>query len=159
MAAPRFKKARTQRFLLFLAENTSRANFLQVVGKSVLKAVGIAMLPFLPVNRVVEACANCPPGTGCKQWFLCMIYGEYCGGNACPAGTSQGSSYWVGCCTESTTNCPTHTVRYYDCCTTTGAQCPSGCIQCLNNPTPQPAWCPSGATYVCTIALVQTGSC
>jgi len=39
------------------------------LGRGILKALGISLLPVLPLERIADA------ATDCGLWFLCGIYG------------------------------------------------------------------------------------
>jgi hypothetical protein len=132
--------------------SSSRRGFLTRLSKLALLALGIKMVPLLPLDRAIPiANAQHEP---CTDWHLCGIFGRpctWCGShqNYCPTGTYDGSDngYWVACCQG-------NTIAYKDCCKNVGTvvPCDPG-TPCYNN-TRQPAWCSSdpqkGKTYVCT---------
>ena len=147
----------TSRLLDNVAQRFSRRGVLARLGKLALGALGVSLLPNLPLDRTFVAEAQTG---GCTDWRLCGIYGYVCQSccngtgsmTSCPSCTTRGS-FWSSCC-ETLDGCSSKTVSYYDCCggtDTETANCRGS--HCLNNPEAQPAWCTSGA-YRCTIAVV-----
>jgi methylamine dehydrogenase light chain len=151
----------TSRLLDNFAQRVSRRGILARMGKLALGALGISLLPNLPVDRTFVAEAF----TGClTDYRLCGIYGylcqsgtSCCGGGTgsltgCPSCTTKGTSFWSMCC-ESDDGCTRKMISYWDCCGGTDAQA-AGCKgeECFRN-TPQPAWCTSG-TYRCTVISI-----
>jgi len=142
-----------------LAQRTTRKRFLARAGRFVLKAVGVAVLPILPVDRIVE---NAMAANG-SAWYLCGMYGRACdcancGGSltSCPSGCAQGSS-WVACCTD--LQGYGRSISYFDCCET-GSNCTAcnSCNGCYNNPIAQPVWCGSASLiYRCTRYRINIG--
>lgn len=152
----------TSRALDNFAQRISRRGILARMGKFALGALGISLLPNLPLDRTFVAEAF-----GCDtDWRLCGIYGflcaDCCGGTAslttCPSCTTKGFSSWSSCC-ESEDGCIRRMITYWDCCGGTDTQAAS-CRgeQCRRNPVAQPAWCSSGA-YRCTVITQGTTSC
>jgi hypothetical protein len=137
--------------MLFLSQRLSRSSLFQCVGKTLLRAAGITLLPFLPTSRVERASAM-PPPPDCSL-LLCGLCGVICGSSSCPTGTTKGSSYWTGCCSASGAPHTYHTFQYWDCCGPQTGSC-STCTQCIFG-CPQPQWCNSG-NYYCSLA-VRTG--
>src|SRR4029077_12262438 len=113
-------------------------SFLQRVGKTLLRAAGITLLPFLPTNRVERASAMPPPPIDCT-FLLCGLCGCLCPGSGCPTGTTRGSSYWTGCCSASNVPHTYHTIQYWDCCGPQTGTC-STCGYC-DLGCPEVAWC------------------
>jgi hypothetical protein len=143
-----------EKIVLYLAENTSRSQFLSKLGKGILKGFGIALLPFIPVNR---ARADDPE---CSTYNpICGLCGTYCANlsGTCPncATKDPANGYWVACCPglendilyryvdcySSDPNCACN--DYDNCGTCTCDHCTGGC--------PQPAWIPTGTFYICTV--------
>jgi methylamine dehydrogenase light chain len=157
------------RFLDNFAQRISRRGILARLGDLALAALGISLVPNLPLNRTFVAEAN----VGCDDWRLCGIWGwlcaDCCGGNgsltSCPScsggGTTQGSGSWSLCC-PSGNDCGSKTITYRDCCGGTDTQAgPCQGTQCQKNINgEQPQWCNNGAlgTYRCTIISVG-GNC
>jgi methylamine dehydrogenase light chain len=113
-----------------VAQLTSRRGFLARLGRIVL---GAAALPLLPVNRV--AAAEKKPGaklendTSCEYWKYCAIDGflcSCCGGSShdCPPGAVPSPTSWVGTCHHPAEN-RDYIVSYRDCCGK------SACGRCL----------------------------
>ena len=141
---------------------SSRRSLLVKIGRGVLKAVGISMLPLLPIGRIVTPAQA--QGSVCTTWFLCGIYGRVCncsscGGTllVCPSCASQDSGYWQACCEDG--HGSTWPVNYYDCCTT-DSTCVSNCAQCTfcTNGGEEPPWC-GGLQYACTVATTLDSNC
>lgn len=144
------------RMLSAFAMRTSRKGFLQASGRIFLRMLGISIIPFLPVDRIVRRAEAAD--LGCSDWRLEGIYGRICcsrctGGatsGTCPSCATKGSA-WCFCTSPHLGHCIT--ILYWDCCTSTPSTCNCpGCAFCTNN-TPQPVWC-SGKSYVCT--FIQT---
>src|SRR5947199_6540631 len=94
----------TERLLKRLYVSTSRRSWLVGIGRSVLKVMGVSMLPLLPVDRIVTP-ADAQTSGPCDYWFLCGIYGcvcdcSACGGThvTCPSCATKSSGYWDECC-------------------------------------------------------------
>lgn len=110
---------------------SSRRSAIVRVGKMCLKALGISMLPLLPVDRIVrEADAQSNP---CSSWFLCAIYGRLCGAANCSCGTTNScpscatsGSFWQKCCQYGSGY---STVQYIDCCSSSQT-CVNSCSTC-----------------------------
>lgn len=151
-----------------LAERISRKGFLAQTGTMALKVAGVALLPLLPIDRIVkDAEGSCSTGVepGCGDWQLCGICGKIC----CSAsGCTNGSKYrcptctsregmWCVCCDAPDGN--SYEIKYYDCCETQGQSNCSGCSSCSQCcPTHSTkAWC-NGKQYRCTI-VVQGVQC
>lgn len=132
------------------AEESSRRGFLSRLGRLILVMLGVAMVPLLPVDRVIPIVE----AADCNDWHLCGIYGrpcDCCGGSvtSCPNGIFEGDSWWTSCCNH-------FTINYIDCCRKKGDPAPNcTCGFCYNN-SQQPAWCPNDDPlktflYTCTI--------
>ncbi len=114
-----------------IAQRSSRRSFLAWLGKAVL---GAAVIPLLPVDRVSRsAWADQKKGinddTTCEYWKYCAIDGYLCtccGGAShdCPPGASPSPTSWVGTCHNPGDN-RDYIVSYRDCCGK------SGCGKCL----------------------------
>lgn len=127
------------------------------VGKLALGALGVALLPNLPLDRtsVVEAQG------GCYDWRLCGIYGNLCanccGGTAsiftCPSCTTRGYSSWTSCCPTDGSACVGKMISYWDCCGGLDIEALSCKGQRCENNIVQPAWC-SGGAYRCTVIVI-----
>src|SRR5687768_3090076 len=83
------------------AQRMSRRGVIARVGKFVLAAMGISLMPNLPWDRSFTAAAK----IGCGDWKLCGICGNLCtsccGGGGlfnCPSCTTKGH-FWAKCCT------------------------------------------------------------
>lgn len=160
-----------------VAERTSRRGLLGRLGKLLL---GAAALPLLPVARAGAAFPSgkdVPPTTtgnpgdpgnprSCDYWRYCGIDGflcSCCGGSAssCPPGAVMSPITWIGTC-ENPADRKHYIISYNDCC---GKQ---GCNRCFCNrnereePEYRPQknneihWClgtPSTA-YTCSVAVV-----
>lgn len=136
---------------IWLSQSLSRRTFIARVFRVGLATVGLTTT-YMALSAPQTALA-----TNCNNCYWCGVCGTMCDGcggsdGACPGGTGQGTSYWSACC--SCAGCQIY--RYYDCCGTSacgGAECRVSC--------PRDAWCPGSgfSVYVCTIAIVQPGSC
>ncbi len=157
--------ALSRRLLESLSQRSSRRGILAKLGKIALGALGVSLLPNLPLDRLFKMEAQ----TECSPLELCGIYGAICntgssnccngqvGASGCPSCTTRGYFAWTKCCP--TGGCVDgFYVEYWDCCGGTDAQA-AGCYGtfCENN-TPQPQWC-SGGAYRCTVAVVTYDYC
>lgn len=122
-----------------LAARGSRRSFLSRFGAAL---VGTAVLPLLPVSRLVSAqtTERVPPGLGfqqpgtvttsldtawddpksCEYWAYCATAGwlcAACGGSSsqCPPGTEMSPIAWVGTC-KNPGDGKSYVVSYHDCC-------------------------------------------
>jgi hypothetical protein len=129
----------------------TRRSFLERAARVLLGVLGIELLPALPVDarphgRDAPGPAKDP---NCTDPQYCGIHGKLCGNcggsdTGCPAGCSQGPSYWWACCSH-------RLYLYYDCCTS-GSAPDCGAICQGPNPCGTSPWC-GGTTYCCTLAL------
>lgn len=141
-----------------LYEGAPRRGLLAKLGKLVLLASGVQIMPILPIDRTiphVEASYHdCTAWYYCNSWAprlcACCVGGYQC---MCPAGTFPGS-YWWGCCPT-----PDGSARYwvamYDCCTNNpnAVSCPNPYCSCMNRTNWN--WCSGYGTYYCTTACIQ----
>lgn len=148
-------------------QRVSRRGVLARVGKLILSALGLSIVPHLPIDRsfTVEA-----QGDDCCLWQLCGINGYLCNtccGNSgslsnCPSCTGMvtGNNSWTKCCIDPSVCGSGLLVYYTDCCTPNqadsinckGAHCP-------HNPAAPNAWCGgTGMFYACTFVQVF-GAC
>lgn len=145
---------RVRDLFVTFTHTTSRKGFLAWVFKIALSALGISLLPVLPVDRSsqdAEACTTC---SDCK---LCNICGDLCGCyggslTSCPSCAFQGSN-WGGCCPCGPSR---YLMSYIDCCAGIPNQCQKSgtCTHCC--PKTQLNWCGgSNLQYICTLAVVQ----
>ena len=151
-----------------LAAGTSRRGFLGAVGRVL---VGAAALPLLPVNRVraAEDAAPAKPvddELSCEYWRYCGLDGLICGccGGSlteCPPGTFSSPTGWVGTC-KNPGDGKAYIIAYRDCC---GKNACSRCF-CENNNGDMPIcrtqadntvfWCFGAKGFVvnCTTSVV-----
>jgi methylamine dehydrogenase light chain len=110
-----------------VAQRTSRRSFLARLGKVIL---GAAAIPLLPVDRVARnanaadekksARKNVNDDLTCDYWKYCAIDGflcTCCGGDShdCPPGAAPSPTSWVGTCHNPGDN-RDYIVSYRDCC-------------------------------------------
>jgi hypothetical protein len=147
----------SERIILEVGQRASRRGVLHWVGKRLLQGMGITFVPFAILDRSQQVTAQDlqPDTVDCSYFALCFLCGTYCGQNSCPAGLTQSTGSWSGCCTSG----PNHlVVQYYDCCGTTSNPCPKGpgwCPGCTAG-CPQTAWC---SPYICSLAVVTQTKC
>ncbi|HUA35530.1 MAG TPA: methylamine dehydrogenase light chain [Candidatus Binataceae bacterium] len=122
-----------ERMTRAVAQRSSRRSFIARVGKLL---VGAAFIPLLPIDRVVNSAAaaeKTPKGinddTSCDYWKYCAVDGylcSCCGGTShdCPPGATPSPTSWVGTCTHPTDS-KQYIVSYRDCCGQ------SACGRCL----------------------------
>ena len=141
-----------ERGTVSLSQNTSRRGFLTTLGKALIAAVGIQLVPFLPSDRIAQ---GVEAGHTCSYWGYCGIFAPrlcFCCTNqhcACPYGTTPGSM-WSACCNGTR-------VYYWDCCRNgTTPQCNNP--DCACRVVPSPNYCSGGTHYYCTTACLG-GSC
>ena len=140
-----------------LAERTPRRTVLSKLSSLFLAALGVAVLPELPVDRrsTVEA------STTCSAWQLCGLFGnicDYCGGTTlppgvgtcgtCPNGIPMGSDFW-------TMTCNGCLFEYRDCCGTTRGGCGPFCARGGR----EPAWCAGHQNHFYRCSVVCEVSC
>jgi methylamine dehydrogenase light chain len=114
-----------ERMTRAVAQRSSRRSFLARVGKVIL---GAAMIPLLPIDRVVReaaaAGAKLPKGieddTSCDYWKYCAVDGYLCtccggGSHDCPPGATPSPTSWVGTCRHPSDG-KDYIVSYRDCC-------------------------------------------
>ncbi|MGH7908091.1 MAG: methylamine dehydrogenase light chain [Candidatus Binataceae bacterium] len=152
-----------------LATRTSRRGVLGLVGKAI---IGAAIVPLLPVSRAAARteAAEIPGAEGnplsCDYWRYCGLDGLICGccgGSAteCPPGTFSSPTGWVGTC-RNPKDGKDYIVAYRDCC---GKNLCSRCM-CENNQGDMPIyrtqadntvfWCFGSKSFVvnCTTSVV-----
>ena len=115
-----------------VAQRSSRRSFLSYLGKMML---GASILPLLPIDRVAataradEANGKADDDTSCDYWKYCAVDGYLCtccggGSHDCPPGASPSPTSWVGTCRHPTDG-RDYIVSYRDCCGK------SSCGRCL----------------------------
>jgi hypothetical protein len=145
-----------------------RRSMLMKLGKILLRASGLTLIPLLPVDRRFQASAQ----TGCDPVKTCGMCGYLCsttccnqsgGFSKCPTctGMVKSPTSWQGCCCSSPPCCGLGTIySYTDCCTPnhndsvlcrTSTHCTAACYPNFPN------YCSSGY-YSCTI-VTAGGSC
>lgn len=116
----RWLEERVEAWTRGMANRASRRDFLTRVGRWL---VGASTLPLLPVSRVA-ARPGTPedPGdpTQCDYWRYCAIDGylcSCCGGtpSTCPPGTVPSPTAWVGTC-RNPADGKDYIIEYRDCC-------------------------------------------
>lgn len=156
----------SSRFLVGLAQRSSRRGVLARLGKIALGLLGVSVLPNLPLDRIfkVQAQAECNALELCGIWgWLCNSGASNCcnggvGSSGCPSCTSRGYFAWSVCCPSGGQCIDGFYIDYWDCCG--GGAGAAGCTgtKCTNNPVVQPQWC-AGGDYRCTIAVVTYEPC
>lgn len=143
-----------------LYEGLPRRGFLTTLGKLVLIATGVQVVPLLPVDRTTPTVSA---NHDCNTWYYCnsnaprlcscCVGGSDC---TCPYGTNVGS-YWWGCCNNGSGT--RYWVAMYDCCYTdiSQVQCSNPNCRCVNSS--EPNWCGGAGTYYCTTACIQPWTC
>ncbi|MBW2274240.1 MAG: methylamine dehydrogenase (amicyanin) light chain [Deltaproteobacteria bacterium] len=158
-----------------LARSAGRRSFLARLGRFLLAAAGVSLLPVLPVARAEGGAAQTLPGevegpegdpSKCEYWRYCAIDGflcECCGGSAtaCPPGSELSPVTWVGTC-RNPADGKDYLISYNDCC---GKGLCGRCV-CNRNEGDRPDyhwyrsndinWCAgtSSQSYHCSIAVV-----
>ena len=142
----------TEGMLKELYTSSSRRSFVVRCGTSILRLLGISLLPVLPLVRIAKG------QSACGAWFLCGIFGRLCtctgcGGTtqSCPSCATKGS-FWQECCLQS---CEQFSIQYIDCCTNSSS-CYTPCSNCefCERGTSEPSWCAGYAYYCCTIVKI-----
>lgn len=133
-----------ERFTRRVAQRTSRRGFLSSLGKILVGAVAI---PLLPVDRVAARAraaelAGVNDDTSCEYWKYCAIDGFLCsccggGSHDCPPGATPSPTSWVGTC-HNPGDGRDYIVSYRDCC----GQAPCGRCFCSNTEGEMPVYRP-----------------
>src|SRR5215475_10335715 len=153
-----------------IGQRLSRRGVVARLGSALLGALGVTLLPNLPLDRrfVVDA----QTGDCATDWQLCGIYGYLCkpccgngsgGLTECPSCSARGTEFsWSKCCPEPST-CPPSgkNITYWDCCGVTWLQseCRKAGGLCARN-SRQDLWCQGSGypqsleNYICTIIQV-----
>jgi methylamine dehydrogenase light chain len=160
-----------------LAQRTSRRSVLAGLGRLML---GAAVLPLLPIDRSSRALAagSVTPGgkdharavvddpESCEYWKYCAIDGflcSCCGGSShsCPPGTAASPITWIGTCRNPSDD-RDYIVSYNDCC----GKASCGNCQCNRNEREKPMyrlsrnndvnWCMANAEadYHCSVSVI-----
>lgn len=151
-----------ERGLRSMSWRISRRSFAVKVGKAILTALGLSIVPVLPVDRQSYASSS-----DCYAWYMCGIGAmRVCscacgvsGDGPCPGTTQQGGS-WFACCFSTYYN-KSYGVTYKDCCGYNSC-CPD---QNLNNacnckPYDRPNWCNgAGGNYICCTKVAIGNQC
>jgi methylamine dehydrogenase light chain len=150
-----------------LAQRTSRRSLLASLGRVLM---GAALLPLLPVDRGGARAAESAPKNGpetCEYWKYCAIDGylcSCCGGTStsCPPGTTSSPITWIGTC-HNPADGRDYVVSYNDCCGKTSC----GNCECERNEREKPMyrpsrnndlnWCMANAdsNYHCTVSVIM----
>jgi methylamine dehydrogenase light chain len=126
-----------------LARHSSRRSLLATLGRML---VGAALVPLLPVDRSARA-AGSPAAAedpqSCDYWRYCAIDGflcACCGGSStsCPPGTAASPITWIGTC-HNPADRRDYIVSYNDCCGKTSC----GNCTCNRNEREKPMYRPS----------------
>jgi hypothetical protein len=129
----------TAKALSTFSQTTSRRGALALGGRLLLRALGVSMIPLLPLDRVfAQNTGGNPTDQNCADWQYCGIHGFFCTAccglstpaiTACPPCTNTTKHWSTCCCCDSCAAGKGFTVSYIDCCG-------------LNNPKPpaKPVW-------------------
>ncbi|MFT3904769.1 MAG: methylamine dehydrogenase light chain [Steroidobacteraceae bacterium] len=157
------RKARAQ------ASSVGRRSFLSTLGKAM---VGAAAVPMLPFDRFGEAQAAIPGKhqsentETCDYWRYCAMSGvlcSCCGGSvtSCPPGTEVSKVTWIGTC-ENPDDKRNYLISYNDCC----GKVTCGLCSCSNHEREKPGyrlglhnginWCMANNqnNYHCTVGAI-----
>ena len=163
-------------YLLAQSQRLSRRGVLTLVGKTLLRLSGLALIPLLPLDRrsTVYAASSC-------SWETCGMCGNFCntstaccnnsgGFSTCPncSGMTKGGGWSLCCYNTALGECHCNEgyyFTYYDCCATGSivTTCRSS-TSCGTHPTGNctgyggGVYCTGGRTYSCTI-VVMGGTC
>jgi methylamine dehydrogenase light chain len=126
-----------------LARHSSRRSVLATLGKLLM---GAALVPLLPVDRSARAAekgGKSQDPQACEYWKYCAIDGflcSCCGGSStsCPPGTAASPITWVGTC-HNPADQRDYIVSYNDCCGKTSC----GNCECTRNEHEKPMYRPS----------------
>jgi len=149
-----------------LAMGASRRGVLARLGRAML---GAAMVPVLPIDRdfgTARADELVMDPTRCEYWKYCSMDGQLCsccGGSAheCPPGTQISKVSWVGTCRNGSDG-RDYLVSYTDCC----GRSSCGQCDCHGNVRERPGysmglhndvnWCMANSevSYHCTISVI-----
>jgi hypothetical protein len=153
------------------SRRVSRRSMISRLGKAALTALGVSVVPLLPLDRIMRTAEA--QGTDCNLWQLCGIWGYRCTRCRCCEGTQQvcprcmyEGHFWATCCpmrsSDGTFLGKYMTVKYTDCCGQQGSvsvngdanSCDGGEFCHGNNfdpPVRQDSWCaPAPGPYHCT---------
>ena len=163
-------------YLLSPSQRISRSGILTLVGKTLLRLSGLALIPLLPLDRRSTVYA-----TGSCSWETCGMCGTMCqtssaccsnsgGFSSCPncSGMTKNGGWSLCCYNTALGECHCDAglmFTYYDCCGTgTIVNTCKSSVVCQDHPTGncsgqgEIAYCPSGKSYSCTI-VVTGGAC
>lgn len=166
----------TARALSTFSQTTSRRGALALGGRWLLRALGLSLIPVLPLDRVfAQDSGGNPTNQNCADWQYCGIHGYFCqaccGGTSpyitsCPPCTNKTKSWSTCCCCDTCAAGKGFTVSYIDCCgvakgyTLAQAQTcqDTAAGKCKNAATLN--WCGvGGGQYFCTVVSVGSVPC
>jgi methylamine dehydrogenase light chain len=126
-----------ENFARAVAQRSSRRSFIGTLGRMIL---GASMLPLLPIDRVAATAraqgtngenkkGSVDDDTTCDSWKYCAVDGFLCtccggGSHDCPPGATPSPTSWVGTCRHPSDG-RDYIVSYRDCCGKTS------CGRCL----------------------------
>jgi hypothetical protein len=154
-----------------LSTTTSRRGFLAAGGRLLLKALGISLVPLLPLDRSFGQFGS--PTQDCGQWQYCGQHGRFCaaccGGGpyptSCPPCLGTSEREWsVCCCCPGCAKGMGYMINYWDCCNVNSGYTTKQAKQCRGATCRRAyslsAWCTanSGDKYYCTF-VSQGGQC